>query len=205
MIVALPCISFSYPERQIIMKYGFLTYPEFIDNFYVRHRTRKFAYFRRLLVKYRDLIRFAVLPDYDYELMERLVVWDSRIQWLMPIHLKREIKIADKLGVKWIAMPYRRAWRDYDVNWFLDQPYSHWLLGFWDEGNPHIILRFDGFDTTIPEYYSGKCGKIWITWGKAVKPKTPMKTIEKFEINVRNLKKAIENLLKQEVIFNAET
>lgn len=197
MIIALPCIAFSVKEREIIKKYGFLTYPEFIDNFYVRHKTRGFKLFLKLLKQYYEQVEFAVLPDYQYDRMKVLRKAYQDINWIFPLHKKSELEIAHKLGVEWIGMPHRSKWRNYSIQWLKEncENFKLWYLGFWNEKRPWILRWFDGFDTTIPETYSGKFGKIWLNWGKAVKPEEPMKTIEIFEINVMNFKKAVNELL----------
>ena len=198
MIVALPCIAFSVKEREIIVKYGFLTWPAFIDNFYVRHRKRRFRYFQKLLKRYKDKIQFAVAPDYDYELMERLKRLYPHITWIFPLHKKEELEIAKKLGFEWIGMPHREHFRDYSISWFVKNTYGfkRWYLGFWLESRPEVLLNFDGFDTTIPETYSGKYGKIWLDWGKSVKAEN-MKTIDIFETNVKNFRKAVNKIERQ--------
>ena len=194
-IVAIPCIAFSVKEREIIRKYGFMTYPEFLDNFYIRHKTRGYSLFSKLLRRYDDKIRFAVAPDYNYKLMESLKEKYAHINWIFPLHKKSELEIAKRLGFKWVGMPHRKEWRNYTIRWLVENAngFKLWYLGFWNEKRPYILHYFDGFDTTIPETYSGKYGKIWLTWGKAVKPSN-MKTIEIFEQNVKNFRKAIEEV-----------
>lgn len=185
----------------IIKKYGFLTYPEFLDNFYVRHRTRGYKLFIKLLNKYYNIVQFAVLPDFHYPLMRLLIKNYPDVVWIFPLHHKYEIKIAEELGVEWIGMPHRDMFKDYDLAWFLRETknYKRWYLGFWAERTPEVLLHFDGMDTTIPETYAGKFGKIWLTWGKAIKPPCPMKTIKIFETNVLNLRIAINELMKKGV------
>jgi len=194
MIVALPCIAFSVKEREIIRKYGFMTYPEFLDNFYVRHKTRGFKLFIKLLKQYNGSVKFAVAPDYNYDLMKTLKKAYPDVNWIFPLHRVKELEIAHELEFDWIGMPHRWNWRDYTIQWLVEnaKDFNLWYLGFWNESKPWVLQWFDGFDTTIPETYSGKYGKIWITWGKAVKPSKPMKTIEIFEINVANLKDALK-------------
>ena len=194
MIVALPCIAFSVKEREIIKKYGFLTYPEFLDNFYVRYKTRGYDLFSKLLRRYKDQVRFAVAPDYNYKLMEGLKEKYPHIDWIFPLHKKSELEIAKELGFEWLGISHRRAWRDYTIQWLVENAdgFKLWYLGFWNERRPWILQYFDGFDTTIPETYSGKFGKIWLGWGRAVKPEKPMKTIEIFEINVRYFREVLK-------------
>jgi len=177
-------------------KHGFLTYPEFLDNFYVRHKTRGFKLFLKLLKQYKDQVEFAVLPDHQYNRMRTLKKAYPEINWIFPLHRKSEIEIAHDLDVEWVGMPHRRNWRNYTIMEFkeLTNGFKKWYLGFWNERKPYILHYFDGFDTTIPETYSGKFGKIWLTWGKATKPSQQMKTIEIFELNIINFKKAIDGL-----------
>jgi len=201
MIVALPCIAFSVKERKLIKKYRFLTFPEFLDNFFIKHKTRPdFWKFVEYLEKYDGKIEFGVLPDYQYHRMEWLMKKFKVKNWIFPLHKKEEINIARRLkkfGNVWLGFPHRKKWRDYDLNWFFKQDgFKKWYLGFWGESKPSYLLLFDGLDTTLPETYSGKYGKIWISWNKAIKPRN-MKTIEIFEKNLINFKKAIENLRKQ--------
>ncbi|RLG98326.1 hypothetical protein DRO29_01215 [Candidatus Bathyarchaeota archaeon] len=196
--VALPCIAFSVKEREIIRKYGFMTYPEFLDNFYVRHKTRGFKLFIKLLKQYKDHVVFAIAPDYKYDLMKTLKRAYPYVNWIFPLHRKSELDIAQDLDFEWIGMPHRKQWRNYTIQWLKENAngFKLWYLGFWNVKRPYLLHYFDGFDTTIPEFFSGKCGKIWITWNKTVKSEKSMKIIEIFEINVRNFRNAIIELSK---------
>ena len=195
MIEALPCIAFSVKEREIIKRHGFLTYPEFLDNFYVRHKTRGYKLFVKLLKQHKDDVKFAVLPDYQYDRMRTLKKAFTDINWIFPLHKKSELEIAYDLDVEWIGMPHRKNWRNYTIQWLRENAndFKLWYLGFWNEKRPWTLHWFDGFDTTIPETYSGKYGKIWLTWGKAVKAEN-MRTIEIFEKNVTNFRRAVNQL-----------
>jgi len=196
MIIAIPQL-FSSGMRETARELGFVTYPEFLDNFYVSKGTNAYDEFLRLLTRYKGMVRYAILPDYKYDLMERLVEWDQSINWIFPLHRKSEIEIARRLGVKWIGMPQRKAWRDYSIKWFTKlNGFKKWLLGFWDEDNPYIIRCFDGMDTVIPVYYSTKCGKIWLGWNRTFKPKVRIPTGELFKQSAINLKKEIEKILR---------
>jgi len=80
MIVALPCIHFTVKEREIIRKYGFMTFPEFVDNHYVKSRHAQVSYLVRCIKKY-DVV-FAIAPDYQYRnalLLRRLY---PDIEWI---------------------------------------------------------------------------------------------------------------------------
>ena len=200
-IVALPCIKFTGREKQIIIKHGFLTYPEFLDNHYIRDlRARP-----RWLIKHieRFQVQFAIAPDYQYQTAIALLNKYNKVNWIFPLHRKDEVKYA--MFFDWIGFPHRPQFRDYSLKWFLKtfRDKKKWYLGFWMESKPEILLIFDGFDTTPPETYSGKYGKIWLTWNKAVKPTKPMHWLEIFEINVRNFKKAIIKLLSHQITLSS--
>ena len=196
-IVALPCIHFSVKEREIINKYGFMSFPQFLDNHYVKTNRAKVSFLVKNIKKYD--VKFAIAPDYQHEnalLLKRLY---PHVNWIFPLHQKAEKDIAEQF--EWVGFPHRTAFRDYSLEWFLAN-FEHkkrWYLGFWAERSPEVLFSFDGFDTTLPETYSGKYGKIWISWGKSVKP-NGMKTIEIFETNVRNFKRALEKLACQKVL-----
>jgi len=193
MIATLPCICFTVKEREIINKYGFMSFPEFIDNHYVKDRKAQVNYLIKCIEKYD--VKFAIAPDYQYENALMLKEQYPHVEWIFPLHKKKEKEVAEQFD--WIGFPHRRQFRDYSLDWFISN-FKHkkrWYLGFWRENNPYVLFAFDGFDTTIPETYSGKYGKIWLSWGKSVKAKD-MKTIEIFEINVRNFRKEVDKLAK---------
>lgn len=201
-IIALPCICFSEPERQIIRKYDFMTFPEFLDNFYVRNQTKRFSYFQSLLQRLDGQIRFAVAPDGEYELMAELKTKYPGITWLFPVHKLSEVKIAKRLGFTWLAMPHRRAWRDYEVSQFIETPnFKKWYLGFWAETLPHQLHFFDGFDTTLPETYSGKYGKVWLNWGLSMPSNIYLPIQAILEQNVANFREVCNRLEKLEPTY----
>ncbi|MCR6692287.1 MAG: hypothetical protein MRT15_07840 [archaeon YNP-LCB-003-016] len=197
LIIALPCIHFSVKERELIKEFGFLTYPEFIDNHYVQKGKSKVMYLINHIMKYD--VQYAIAPDYQYENALMLKRKFPHVKWIFPLHKKEEYRYAVQFD--FVGFPHRKHFRDYDVNWFLNtfKGYNKWYLGFWRENNPEILLQFDGLDTTIPETYSGKYGKIWITWGKSIKTDN-MKTIDIFKVNLYNFKKALEKLGRQQTI-----
>jgi len=201
LIVALPCIHFTVREREIINRYGFLSFPQFLDNHYVKSLRARPKWLIHNIEKYGAIVKFAVAPDYQYQTAILLKKKYPDINWIFPLHRKNELKYA--LEFDWIGYPHRKRFRDYNLKWYLEtfKDRKKWYLGFWFESKPEILLAFNGFDTTIPETYSGKYGKIWVSWGKAYKPNTEMKTIEIFEINVRNFKNAIQKLKAQSEIY----
>jgi len=201
-VYALPCLRFSSRERALIKKLTdgkALTFPEFLDNFYVRYKHAKFKQFYNYLVKHREQVKFAVYPDFRYDLHYLLKAF-SHINWLFPLHQRKELDFALKHDFEWIAMPYRDAWRDYSFWEFLDFAKQHglktWILGWWWEDFPRSLAMVDGVDTTMPEYYAYKCSKIWLSFNKAVESLDP--PITKFARNVVNFHKAIQPFLNKE-------
>jgi len=200
MKVALPCIHFSVKERGIIERHGFLTFPTFLDNHYIKQLKARPAWLVKQIEKYGERVKFAIAPDYLYDSALALLKRYPWVNWIFPLHRKDELVVASKFD--WVGFPHRFAFRDYSLRWFLSHTRDkrRWYLGFWDESSPFRLLRFDGFDTTIPETYSGKYGKIWYSWGISDKPAVKLRTVEMFETNVRNFKRAVEKLLAQSVL-----
>ena len=190
--MALPQVK-SSKQKLICRKLGFLVYPEFMDNYFVHSGDKRLAHFLCELRKNVLKVRFAILPDYKYNLMERLVNWNPRINWIFPLHRKSELRYVEKLNVKWIGFPHRRKWRDYTLNWFLQLPYRKWYMGFWNESQPQVLLTFDGFDTTIPIYTVFRKGRIWIDWNTYQKADIPADM--KLEISLRNFRRAVNEIL----------
>jgi len=193
--VALPCIHFSVRERKIIERYGFLSFPAFLDNHYIRDLKARPAWLMKQIEKYGiEHVKFAIAPDYLYDSALVLLRRYPEINWIFPLHRTDEFDIASEFD--WVGFPHREAYRDYSLEWFLRmlQGRNRWYLGFWDESHPERLLQFQGVDTTLPETYSGKYGKIWYDWKNSAKPAVQLPTIEMFEANVRNVKRAIEKL-----------
>jgi len=199
LIVALPCIHFSVKERELIEQHGFITYPTFIDNHYVQTGRSKVTWIIKHIRRYK--VEYAIAPDYQYRNAYMLKRKYPNIKWIYPLHRKSELQYA--IQFDYVGFPHREAFRDYSLKWFLNtfKEYKKWYLGFWNESNPEVLLSFDGMDTTIPETYSGKYGKIWLTWNKSYKP-NGMKTIDIFKTNIQNFKKAIQQLQKQQTLKN---
>lgn len=200
MIIALPCIHFSVRERQIIRKHGLLAYPEFLDNHYVQEMIAQPGWLDYEIRKAKGLgfkVYFAIYPDYDSTGKYKwLLKRHDDVQWIYPLHKKKELESPFvKENFEWIGFPYRQRLRDYDLQWYLEMTKrldkKRWYLGFWDEKRPYTIIYFNGLDSTLPETYSGKFGKVWITWRKAYRPNPPKPTIEMFEINVQNFKREV--------------
>lgn len=202
MKIALPCIHFSVRERRIINEHGFMSMPQFLDNHYVKDRKSCVKWLEKHLREYGNgLIQFAIAPDYQYEEAERLrQEWD--VNWVFPLHKRDE----DFSKFEWVGFPHRPEFRDYELDIFmkLTEGKKRWYLGFWDESRPEISLLFDGFDTTLPETYSGKYGKLWHGWGKNEPNPLGLPTIQSFEYNVIRFKiemiKLINTQAKQNIL-----
>jgi hypothetical protein len=192
--IALPCIHFSVKEREIINEHGFMSFPQFLDNQYVAKGKACVEWLEKNLRKYGyGLVQFAVAPDYEYEEMRRLKNLYPEVNWIFPLHSMKE----DFSDFEWIGMPYRQEYRDYDLKTFLKltKNKKRWLLGLWETIDKNILYYFNGFDTTIPETYSGKYGKLWLDFGKSIDVSNlNLPTIEIFEFNVISLKIAIAKL-----------
>ena len=203
MIVALPCGQFSSKEREIIKSINpsFLTFPEFLDNFYVRYARYKDVNFRKLFLrvlrKHLERVEFVVYPDYQYDMSWLLRKYRDK-KWIFPLHKKEELDFILEHGFEWVGMPHRKQWRDYSVKEFLLMTSEHglkrWYLGWWDEHRWQNLLRFHGFDTTLPEYYAYKCAKIWYAPMRAKYVPWKYESVELFKINVENFSKFVKSL-----------
>jgi hypothetical protein len=183
-------------ERELIEQHGFITYPTFIDNHYVQSGRSKVTWIIEHIRRYP--VEYAIAPDYQYQNALMLKRKYPNIKWIFPLHRKEEYKYA--IQFDYIGFPHRENFRNYSLEWFTSTFRNHkkWYLGFWNESNPEVLLNFDGMDTTIPETYSGKYGKIWLTWNKSYKPNN-MKTIDIFKTNLENFRRAVMQLQKQQI------
>jgi len=199
--VALPCLHFGMKERQIIMEHGFMTFPQFIDNKYVSEKKASVKWLEKNLMKYGNgLIEFAVAPDFMYEEMRRLKRKFPQINWIFPLHLQNE----DFSDFEWVGFPHKKERRNYDLKTFLrlTEGKKRWYLGFWEGVDPHVLYYFDGMDTTLPETYSGKYGKLWHGWHKNEKVSNLfVPTQEIFEFNVISFKIALLKLFSEKRNF----
>jgi hypothetical protein len=186
--VALPCIQISVKEREMVNEHGFMSFPQFLDNHFISSGKPQIKWLEKQLKKYGcGLVQFAIAPDFQYEEMRRLKKEYPHINWIFPLHSVKE----DFSDFEWVGMPYDKPRRDYDLQTFLKitEGKKRWFLGVWENIDPHVLFLFDGFDTTIPETYSGKYGKIWLDWGKNRDVSDlGLPTIEIFEFNVISFK-----------------
>jgi len=196
-IEALPCISFTVFERKLARKHGFLSWPEFHDNYYISEENRaNFPKFIKSLCRQKRLVIFAVFPDgrYDLDMLPRNY---NFAEWIFPMHKTTELDFILKHEFEWVGMPHDRARRDFAEQWFIDtmnaQGLKKWYLGFWAEDHPEILHNFDGMDSTLPETYSGKYGKLWHGWldnSKAL----GLKTNDMLEQNIKTFRTALDEL-----------
>jgi len=149
--------------------------------------------------KYRDFLVFVIYPDGQFNYTWLLDEYN--VNWVYPLHYKRETDFILKYGFEWIGIPHRSKWRDYDMEWYFDFTKQYglkrWYLGWWLEREPELLREFDGFDTTLPEFYAYKCGKIWYSpynWER-VGPTREYKAIDLFRLNVENFNKWIQDYL----------
>jgi len=161
-------MSLSLKYRKIARKHGFLSYPEFLDNFFIAEEGKSnVPKFLKYLCKHRNLVIFAVYPDNRLDLEGFHKNYDF-CEWIYPLHRKSEIDYILKFDFEWVGMPHDPPRRDYGEKWFIDTCDNHglkkWYLGFWAEDYPEILHHFDGLDSTMPEIYSGKYGKLWFSW-----------------------------------------
>ncbi|RLE38235.1 hypothetical protein DRJ17_04520 [Candidatus Woesearchaeota archaeon] len=196
MIIAIPCY---YYQIKYVKELGFLTFPEFVDNEFVRFGKPNVKKLLKILVEYGNEVKFVVYPDFRYDLLWLLKKF-SHINWIFPLHFKSELNFAQNF--EWVAFPRKPCLkglvtRDYSLNEFLEftKDKKRWFLG-WMGKKPEIILNFDGFDTTIPSFFV-KNGLIWQGWKKHTRPINKLTNEELFKINLLNFKNAIIELTNQ--------
>lgn len=197
-IEALPCISFTVAERKIARKHGFLSYPEFLDNFYISEENRaNFPKFHKHLCRNKNLVIFAVYPDNRKDLTFYPKNYGFA-EWIYPLHTKEQLDFVLKHDFEWVGFPHDQTRRAYSLSWYLnrcdEQGLKKWYLGFWLESNPYVLHDFDALDSTLPETYSGKYGKLWYSWMQHEQPRTLMPTKELLEHNVRAFRNALDKL-----------
>lgn len=194
---ALPCSNLSPTLQNRIARianlHGFMSFPQFLDNNF--KTTVGKADIKFIDAKLRQygcgLVQFAVAPDYEYKKMVEFKNKYPKINWIYPLHSRFE----DFNSFQWVGMPQNPALRDYDLATFLKltKTKKTWLLGFYLQTNPEHLLKFDGFDTTLPFIHSNN-GELWRGWGKTT-PNNRMLTLEELQsYNVLNLKISLLNL-----------
>ncbi len=167
-----------------IREFGFLTYPEFVDNgfcqlSYAPHMFKNFVDFAR---RNKDRIRVSVLWG-------RLVGKYRNIVWIAPIHRLDELKYVPRGAI--LGLPYDRG--GYKASALLSLGEPVWVLGL-KEGNWYLIYNDSvvGFDSVIPILYATRYGKLWFDFGRSGKPSSRMKNNDLAVVNVANFRTALE-------------
>jgi len=180
-----------------------MTWPVFLDNGFVQRKGKinRRRFWQALGQFGNGLIQFGVLPDNEPDEAAKCLNEWPNINWIYPLH-----DITESIDpYEWIGFPHREEWRNYSLTQFLDvtKGKKRWYLGFWDESRPQVLLRFDGFDTTIPETFSGVYGKLWMNWGESEEPPPLFPMIEIFTHNVLRFKLALCRLFQSTQNLNA--
>ena len=195
----LPCPNFSIGDRDIISKYGFITFPSFIDNGFKTEGGIQWDKALKNLKQFRPLF-FIANDDEPLKDLEILRKYARNI--IFPLHKKKDL---EKYGgeFEWIGFPNLEKIRDYDIDWFLKTLSSpryydkklHWLgVHDYPLNRPELILKFHSFDSTLPELYAGKYGKIWRGWRDYYKPSNYLHWRPIFETNVQNFRMFLDTL-----------
>jgi len=190
----LPCPNFAREDLIIIQRSGFLTFPQFIDNGFKTKSGLRWKTAVKNAEHYHPL--FFIANDND-PLKDIDILKYHVAHILCPLHKKKNLNdIIDEF--EWIAFPNSPKLRDFDEFWFLEHTKGklRWWLGMFDYPvkSPYIVSMFNGIDSTLPESYAGRYGKIWNTWRVHYKSKNPLHWRTIFEINVQNFKTFLDHL-----------
>lgn len=190
----LPCPNFSVQDRDIIMKHGFLTWPAFIDNGFKAKGGIKWKKAVDNAKQYRPLF-FLANDNEPLKNLEVLSKWCGNI--ILPLHKKKDLATYIN-DFEWIGFPNNPKLRDFDIYWFLKntQKKKRWWLGVHEYPitNYLLILKFQGLDSTLPELYAGKYGKVWTGWRDTYKPPNQLHWRVIFEMNVQNFQLFLNSL-----------
>ena len=203
MIVAIPMDRKKDIKVDIIKEVDptILTFPEFLDNFYVRYIRYRDLNFRkkflRVFQKYINEVRVAIYPDYQYDLAWLLKKYSDKI-WVFPLHKKEEIDFVVKHGFKWIGLPHRKKWRDYSIQEFIkitsEYGLKRWWLGWWSSRKFQPLHLFHGLDTTLPYVCAFKYGLIWRAPREKPRKAPKMNPLDRFRLNIENFSKFVKSL-----------
>ena len=180
----------------LIQKHGFLSFPQFLDNGF---KTNKGIQFKSAVKKAQDLRPiFFIAHDFDpLKRLEELRTYCANI--ILPLHKKKDLEKYWEY-FDWIGYPNKEQLRDYDIYWFIANTkgkYRWWLgLHEFPVDDPSLILDFHGLDSTLPELYAGKYGKVWTGWRQAYQPYNRLHWRVIFEMNVQNFKLFLDTLEK---------
>ena len=197
---ALPCPNFAQEDILMIQKYGFITHPYFIDNGFKTAGGFDWKGAMKNLKRFRPLFFIAKDDDWDKDLD---IIYQHAANVIFPVHELRELK-NDVNG--FYGFPNNPQLRDYSINDFLDgtKGRKRWWLGVHDYPIklPGYLLQFDGFDSTMPELYAGKYGKIWYSWRNYRKPSNRLHWRPIFEQNIQNFALFLDNLKESNPLDN---
>ena len=190
----LPCPNFAQKDIDIIRQYGFLSYPYFLDNGF---KTQKGLEWKKAVNKAKELRPLFFIAN-DNEPLKDLDILKKYCKIIiLPLHDFNDYYEYNK-QFEWIGFPNNPKLRNYKIEKFLHiLPHKKkWWLGLHDYpvSNPGYILKFQGFDSTLPELYAGHFGKIWDSWRSSRKPINKLHWRPIFEQNVQNFKLFLDNL-----------
>jgi len=181
--------------REICMRHGFMTYPQFLDNNFISNKNKADTkWLERNLKRFGEgIIRFAISPDYMIkEAIELKNSWPE-INWVYPLHKRHE----DISEFEWVGFIHDAPRRDYDLKTFLNtcKEKKKWYLGYWDSQPAVNLFLFNGVDTTMLNAIAGKYGMIWRDWGKKEQiGGINIRFNELFEFNLLSFKIALTKL-----------
>ena len=184
----LPCPNFSKEDLNLIQRHGFLTFPQFIDNGF---KTKGGLRWRKALNNAKHYHPLFFLANDNAPLMDIKELNKYCAHIIFPLHKKSELDIYWN-NFNWIGFPNNPKLRDYDIEWFVKNTPGklRWWLGLHDypEEDPGVIKEFHGIDSTLPELYAGKYGKLWKDWRDYNKPPNKLHWRVILEINVQNFR-----------------
>lgn len=180
----LPCPNFARTDINLIQQYGFLSYPYFIDNGF---KTKDGMDWNKAINNaklYRPL--FFIANDDDW-FKDKDILRQYCANIIYPVHELRDCRININ---GYYGFPNNPKLRDYEIEDFLlaTETKKRWWLGLHDYPVkvPEYILDFHGFDSTMPELYAGKYGKIWLDWRQSKKNSNQLHWRILFEQNIQN-------------------
>lgn len=191
----LPCPNFGINERDIISRYGFLTYPAFIDNGFKTKGGMKW----KKAIKNAKLLHPLFFIAHDTEPLKDIdEIKRYAANIILPIHDLNDY-FEYKEHFEWFGFPNSPKLRNYEIHEFLRTvsfQKKKWWLGIHDYpvSEPSLILQFEGLDSTLPELYAGQYGKIWRTWRDYYKPGNSLHWRTIFEQNVQNFRLFLDGL-----------
>lgn len=192
----LPCPNFSQADMLIIQRYGFLTFPQFVDNGFKTEKGLDWNRAKRNAEVYHPIFFIAhdddPLRDLDFLHMNCANI-------ILPLHKKADLDTY-KEHFEWIGFPNKSQLRDYDIDWFIQNTrgIKRWWLGLLDFPIAHSLYtkEFHGLDSTLPELCAGKFGLIWQGWRKRISNANKLHWRVIFEQNVQNFRLFLDQCQK---------